>query len=575
MQTIPKEVLNQFSDKDLELIASAKDPMAVLPSLSDDALTKIASYKPTKPPSTASDVGVLAQKHLSFGAAPFVAGLGGGAGYALGRFQTSPKSLSERLMELPESFKTGFSGARLEQQLAQAEAEKRSPTADIATGLGSALVTAPLFAVKGAQALSAGQNILKAGKVGAAMGAGQALGQAETPEEAAKFIAGGALTGAAVTGAGEAIKKAAPAIVSGAKKASTKILSTISGISEQDIKTYASRGDKVRELIRKSGGELTEAADQIREKTTKDIQVARQKLNNAISSALDDPKYQGVVVDGAPVLKAIDDQIAKIGGVTAKFRPGEISELKNVRDLIAGTLDPNTGTMPARAMFELKQELQSIASPSYNQGQVIFSRGDLAAKASKGAAAEAKRLLDVALPEIKEANSKLSELHRIEDLINKNLLRSGKPESALIAAGAGGNVRSAGLLERIGKITGTSPLESAQELSAMRTFQNPQLLPIDTTGKSLTRMATLAGLGSFAGPAGAAIGAATTSPLAVKGMIDTASFLQRLGQATGRGVSGLAPSGLGQSLIQTQVVPALSEPKSAAERRLQRLKGAQ
>lgn len=587
MSAIPAEVLESLSDDDLGKISQAKDVGSALGSLSDDGLKKIASYKAPKASSTsrdpglASDIGVKVGEGLMFGARPFVAGVGGGIGESIGMMERDIP-LAERLRNLPGAFAKGFGEERALAQAEEADVSARRPGLSTAIGVGTALATAPLLAGRAVQAAKAGgllSGVGQAARIGAGLGAAQALGHADSSGEAIETIGGGAALGGALQFGGNAAVKAAPAIGRVLGRGAKKIGSALTGISEQEIQTYASRADEVKALIAKSGGDIAEAADQIRSGIGRDIQVARQKLGNQIGAALDDPKYAGVIIDARPIIHKLDEMIGSVSKTAAKFRPDEINELKNVRDVVFSSVDDGF-KINLKTLSEIKEELQAIAKPSYNNGALIFPKGDLAAKASKAAAGEARRLLNAAAPEIKVANEQLSRLHRIEDVINKNLIREGKSEAALIAAGSGGNPRNAKLLSGIDQITGGQSVRQAENLAAARSFGNPALLPADFTGKSAARILSGAGAGTImGGPVGGAIGAAATSPAALKLTIDTGRFLNRLGRATGAGMSKMlpaAPAGSGRAAVMSGAVKETTagerHAETAVERRLRELK---
>lgn len=550
--------LSKLSDEELERIAGQGEKQSVIASMSDEELERIASAKSTSSePSLGKDVYVKTTEGLLFGARPFVAGVGAGVGRSIGELERGDIGLLDRIKNLPERFQAGFSEGKQEAIAEEADVADRRPGLSAAIGVGTALATAPLLAAKGLQATRAGgilSGVGQSAKIGAGLGAAQALGHAESTGEAIEDIAKGSLLGGGLQIGGNVATKAAPIVAGLASKGAKKIASALTGVSEKEIQTYAQRANKIKELVARSGGDMSEAADQIRSKVSRDIQVTRQKIGAQIGAALDDPKYQNVLIDAKPVVQKLDESLSAIGKTTARFRPDEINELKNIRDLVTQSLDAD-GRIDLKTLSELKEELQAIAKPSYNNGAVIFPRGDLAAKASKGAAGEARRLLNVAAPEIKAANDQLRKLHVIEEGMNKNLIRVGKPESALIAAGAGGNSRNAKFLSQIDEITGGNSLQQAEDLAAARTFSNASLDPRDMTGKAAYRLAagTLGG-GVLGGVPGAAVGGALTSPLALRTAIDTGRFLGRIAAATGRGIGRVlpnTPSGTGQAAFMT------------------------
>lgn len=537
-------------------------------------------------PSLGSDLSTLVSRDLLFGARPAVAGVGGAIGEGIAQLTRNDLSLADRIKSLPSAMGQAFSEERLNAQAEEADAARRNPKLSLASTLGTGLVTAPLLFGKGVQAASAGKLFsggMNAAKVGAGIGAAQAAGHADSFQEAGEMIATGAGTGVLAQAGGNALMKAAPVVGNGLKyvgdkasKLATKVASNLTGIDEQVIRTYASRADKIKDLLKRSGGDIAEAADVERQAINKELQVTRQTLNNQISKTLENPEFAEQLVPGKAILQTIDDQIKKVSEVTAKFRPDEINELKNTRDLVASFLDDG-GNINLKNLHAVTQELQSIAKPAYANGGLIFSRGELAAKVAKGAAAEGRRLVNESAPAIKAANNQLSRLHSIEDIMNRNMLRVGKPEASLVAAGSG-NARGARVLKAIDKVTGGSALERAENLAAAKTFGNVSLNPMDYTGKALARMATGSGIGYVTGgEEGALVGAALSSPAALKLTMDAGRFAGRLAQATGRvlvppaAVTGAGREAIKQGLVKEATAAERHAGGDVLERRIQEL----
>lgn len=517
----------------------------------------------------ANDYVVAAERGVLQGARPFVAGVGGAIGNTIGRLERGgwEEPLADKLGGAVDALKSGFTDSRQAARAEESDLQSRRPWLTGVADVGGALLTAPLLAAKGAQAAAQvaskaptgaglltrmatsvgntgrmlGQGAGQAAKVGGLMGTTQALGHADSLGEAATMIGGGAILGGGSQVGLNAISKAAPAVWGAVKAGSKKVASGLTGVTEKEITTYASRANEVKKLIGDAGGSMSDAADAVREGITRDLQTTRQRLGSQIGQALKSEKYAATKVNGAPLLQKLDEALAKVGDVTARFRPDEINELKNLRDLVAQSMD-ETGGVGLQTLSQLKEELQAIAKPSYMNGAKIFPKGDLAASGAKGAAGEARRLLNAAAPEIKAANDQLRRLHLIEEGMNRNLIQVGKSEAALVSAGSGANPRNAKYLSAIDEITGGTAVRQAENLAAARSFGNPQLLPVDTTGKALARMATGGGVGTvLAGPIGGVIGTAATSPAALKAGLDIGRGVAKAASAVGRGVSGAMP----------------------------------
>lgn len=185
-------------------------------------------------------------------------------------------------------------------------------------------------------------------------------------------------------------------------------------------------------------------------------------------------------------------------------------------------------TVSSVDLNRIKQMLQDEASGAYARPGEIFNHASPRAQAARSAGGEARTMLNTAHPDIAKANNTLSELHDIEDTMNKNLIAPGKPEAALVAAGTGGNERNAKALSRLGEITGTDMNAEADKLAAMKTFGSPSFSPATSTGAKVYHAGAGALLGGAAGYAeggregaigGALAGAALSSPAAVKAAI--------------------------------------------------------
>lgn len=397
------------------------------------------------------------------------------------------------------------------------------PTVGMMAGgfLGSSV--GPLGAVGGASLGSMGGKALEQ--------AGKEFFFDEGPKTRAeqyKELVNAQISGAMGEVGGQALGKVAGKAIEKAPAALAKLGSALTGISEQEIKTYASKADKIKALARSTDASTMEAADQIRQQFNKDIGNTIKGVNEQISSILSQsPK----TVESGPILQSLDKYKSKLDPILWQEQIAQIDDLIGRVQGIS-----KNGQLPVAKANEIKQYLQDKAASAYRNGD-MFQIGKEAANAAKSGAATARQLVDEVEPQVTKLNATLQKFHTIEDEMNRNILRVGAPEAALMAAGTGGNVRSARALEQLGELTGTPMIESAQELAAMRTFTNPPLLPVDTTGKTATRMGAAAATGAFlgGGPIGGAIGGALTSPLALKSIIET-------GRAVAPAAKALTPS---------------------------------
>ncbi len=503
------------------------------------SMLKVAKDKPLE----AFQVGV--EQGATFGARPVLAGAGAAIGQAAGVFSgTEGMGLAERLKASVNAAKSGFSQGRQEAIDEQARLAESNPVANTVGNIGGSLLSTPFVAAKGLS------GALKLGGISAA---GRSAGEANSLEDVVK-IAGTDMVGSlagyrlgnnlgalgkgfsqglniegsnAANAVGNAIGKAARITLDAPGKAAIKVASGMTGISEQDILTYASKSKEIQSMLKRAGGSIPEAADRIRENIQRGIQNTKTRLNRQIEEGLTSSS-KTANIDLGTVTKSLDDSLARLD---PRVNSAEIEEINGIKNLIDKFRDPTTDaqlTGPSKPFVnvsdlnKIKNILQEKAKSTYVKDGQIFQTSTQSKMAANKAAFEANKILGVLAPQIRDANLQLSQLHRIDDKIARNLITSGKPEAALLAAGAGENLRNNLSLKRLSKITGNDFVGEAQKLSAARTFENPSILPQGSTGKSTGRTVVAAGLaGLLGGPVAAVVAGAATSPIALKLAINT------------------------------------------------------
>lgn len=496
----------------------------------------------------------------TFGARPAIAGAAGGlAGLIETLKQGKYGSFPQAKESIGNALSTGadFYGqardAALEEQRVAAET---NPKANFVGNLAGGVLTAPLIAAKGIQGASAlgkvGSAIGQGAKLGLATGTGQAIGEArglglEDAKQAAgtiglNTVVGGATGGItqgfaegakalANTSAGKSVGGAIKSVAKAPLNLVKKVTSALSGINENDIATYAAKTDEVNKIIKSSGGNISEAADKLREGIQNQIRAKRQSLSNEITQALSELPND-VQVNGIPVLQ-------KLREIQARINPDLYPEkIKAIDGIIAKVrTQGETGLMSPRQLFDVKEFLQEMASPAYMKDGQIFQNPKEVLQAAKQAAALARKELNSFLGEgsaIPKANKMLSELHVLESRLNKNLIKSGGSESALLAAARNPSNRNAKNLQKLAEITGQDILGKAQELSAAQSFAGPSIFSGYQTGKSILGSSLGASTGGYLGGDaesagyGGMIGAALGSPVALKTAIQTGNIPRSL-----------------------------------------------
>lgn len=333
---------------------------------------------------------------------------------------------------------------------------------------------------------------------------------------------------------GKAITSAAKTLSGVTKPALGKALSkfgqTMTGIPQQELLTYAKNLPEINKNISRFGPDIASAAEGVQSKFASAIRNTRTQMNELITGNV--AKLGEKSVDIAPAITKMESLRASLNPVT---HADEISQIDEMISSISKLYD-TPGSTSLRNAMDVKEFLQDRAKGAYMKSGQMFQPGKRSQQIAKQGAAEIRKLINQSAPEIAEANNKLSLLHSLEDKMNKGLYSPGKPYEALMSAGAGTNPRNVKQLEALGNITGVNMVEDAQKLAAQRRFTNPEWLPVDSTGKSWTRMAVGGTLGHLTGlPFGGAAGLAATSPAATKAAINAGSMASKIAPDITRG----------------------------------------
>jgi len=514
----------------------------------DTATTPVSSWRDTirkeepiaTPPSQLESAARSVAQGATLGFEDELAGVGGAIGSRLGgmgvgQVESTHPDVQARVQALapPEkSLGELYTQSREEERGLNKAAEEANPWT---YGGGSLVggIANPISKV--------GSTLKGAAGLGAAYGLGSGKADLTKGELASSGVETGlgALGGAAGYGVGKAI----PKLASGAgsvkdyikNKMGYKVGSFLTGIPEKEIQTYATKTDEINKMISDSGGNVSAAADAVREKLQTGLRNTRSKLSGQISQVLNDAPPQKTI-DVSPVLNNLQVSKAKLN---PNLQSEAVSEIDDLIKKISSEADEN-GNVNIKSLQDIKNFLMENAKSSYLKDGKIFYTGKQSARAAKDAATSTLKILNPLSPEIEGANRQLQKLHIIEENLNKNLIAPGKPDSALMAVGSGGNQRNINLMNQLGKITGQNPVEEAEKLAAVSRFANPSWTPADTTGKSAFRLGASALIGNaIAGPVGGALAAGTTSPAVVKSGINVANQIGKImSQAGGSQVFG-------------------------------------
>jgi hypothetical protein len=316
-------------------------------------------------------------------------------------------------------------------------------------------------------------------------------------------------------------------------KAVSKLGSVLTGVPEQEIKTYIEQYPQVQKLIADHGDDISGAANQIRQGFQDSVRARRAQLGQQVGNALNKLPDQKVV----PIAPVVDALNQVKNRMNSSLRFEEVNQVNDLADRIGKLADAN-GNVTPKEMFDIKQFLQDRGTGSYMKDGQIFVPGKDAQIAAKNGAAQARQIVNTMSPTVADANNELSRLHDIQDKMNKNLIAPGNPDAALAGAGNGLNAKNAADLKQLGDVAGADMLSGAQQYAAAKRFASPGLSSADTNGKGVERALKAGIVGqAFGGPIAGGIAAVATSPMALKlgiqaGRIPVAA-IQKIAGATG------------------------------------------
>jgi len=346
-----------ISDEDMQKIEQSQPKKAFI---SDEEMMKL---DPELSKTSSKDAAIIGlQKGATFGMRPSIAGAGAALGSFAGEFGQDRKGegLVDKIRRSGLSAKGAFSEARQSAIDEQIKSEADRPGASMAGNIGGAILTLPLTAVN---------SLRGAVALGAASGAGTAIGESNSLEDAAKKTVAGAAFGAAGYGAAKGIGKLASMA---AKKTATLgedtakgAITTLLGPKREAIDSYLKRASEIKgaKSIEQIKGQIDDIMDGYLSS------VEKSKLSKA---------------EAKEGLKLIEQQIRD---ATQDANFSFSVKRADIKDAL------KTARSSVDSAFEgAKSKLTSIKSPIQMSDDVLASIQDLKSQVSKGSAESYKIL---------------------------------------------------------------------------------------------------------------------------------------------------------------------------------------
>lgn len=261
-----------------------------------------------------------------------------------------------------------------------------------------------------------------------------------------------------VTRTGEAVSDAMGSL-------SAKAVGQLISKPKHAVEVYSGNTGEVNQLLDTFGNEIPVAADVMKKGIQDSIATTKRGLAEKITTALSDP--MAPAVDSKPILEKLYK--AK-DAINPHYNPEDVKQIDEMIHAVQSNAPD--GQLSLNNLFETRDFLRTRAQGSYVKNGDIFVSGSQAQKAAKAAASIAKDSLHEAAPPIREADAIYQQLHDIDNNISTNLLATGKSEGNLVSAGSGKPNVHSNMLNKIGAITGTDPVHSADILYAAKQFTN-------------------------------------------------------------------------------------------------------
>lgn len=317
----------------------------------------IQTQKMTPPPMSMTDAALVkGGEGVSLGTRPIFAGLGAAAGDLSGQLERKGKPFD--FGELKNAFTEGRTGAIDEQKKAQAD----HPYISTAANIGGSLLSAPL--------IPAGAGLAGAMKVGGIMGAGQAVGSAQSLPEAAMDIGGGVIGGAGGHAlAGTVGRVAASPIESLAENKAFKA----AGAVLKDFRSAFNKDpDKINELGRTMiENDLVKAGDTVSSIAQKSEALKREtgqqigKVYDKVLDSLTDPA-SGIHPEVAMQIQAAGfhpemqaDEMKSVVSQLLQGKPGSTGAINKASQVI-DELAVNGNNITPQHALELKGDIDHM-----------------------------------------------------------------------------------------------------------------------------------------------------------------------------------------------------------------------
>ena len=328
------------------------------------------------------------------------------------------------------------------------------------------------------------------------------------------------------------------------KNSGARLAETMTGVPKADFLNYIDENEAITALKQKYGSGWKQAFDEFRDRTRGAIDTKRKGLNEQIGATLASTP-ENASINAQSLFSQLQQERAKLNPALPSEK-ASMDKIDSMMDMV-GSLADEKGAISPQNAYKLQREFWQ--NSKFTDPATLLPNPEASQRAARGAGVATRSKVADAMPEIADANSKLSQLHGIEDTLSPGLVDNNKAAHSLVRGGTDPNSVEWQQLKQLGDWLGVDLNKEAKQLAAYKRFSDVKLSPFDSTGKANYRMGlgALGGLATFGNSEGSpesrllkslGVGAAFSSPRTYKGLIDAGLLAGRQGRKVLKGAQG-------------------------------------
>lgn len=328
------------------------------------------------------------------------------------------------------------------------------------------------------------------------------------------------------------------------KNSGARLAETMTGVPKADFLNYIDENEAITALKQKYGSGWKQAFDEFRDRTRGAIDTKRKGLNEQIGATLASTP-ENASINAQSLFSQLQQERARLNPALPSEK-ASMDKIDSMMDMV-GSLADEKGAISPQNAYKLQREFWQ--NSKFTDPATLLPNPEASQRAARGAGVATRSKVADAMPEIADANSKLSQLHGIEDTLSPGLVDNNKAAHSLVRGGTDPNSVEWQQLKQLGDWLGVDLNKEAKQLAAYKRFSDVKLSPFDSTGKANYRMGlgALGGLATFGNSEGSpesrllkslGVGAALSSPRTYKGLIDAGLLAGRQGRKVLKGAQG-------------------------------------